>query len=173
MTIELFSDQFTAHFSLLSQQARGRLGLNICKMLFFDYTQFLQVYRCPGDADDLLDGILAIEAYIGGTGNKAGLTDALLNVQNLKHHLEVFEIAQGWNEDCFELNCAYEACEAVDYTLSFLLDGISDFVACAATCLLNNVYAAVIKTGQFSEDEVDYHPLVEKTLLFLLSECSS
>lgn len=168
MTTDQFDEQFTPYLKSLSTHALGLLCLNICKKLYFDYTKSLQTSSCPGSADDLLDAIMTIESFINGSESRDALADALLSLTTLKQHLVAFEIAQGWNEGCFELNCAYEACEAVDHSLSFLLDGDLSFVSEAALCLLNNICAGVKRTGELPDEDIDNHFLVEEIQLFLL-----
>jgi hypothetical protein len=169
MTIEEFNEKFTTHFESLCYQDQLELGLRVCKALFFDYAQFLETSGCKGNTNDLLDAIIALQQYSAEMPDHRRLENSLQEVKELKQHITDFEVCYGL-EDSLATNCAYEACEAVSYTLGFLLDDISDFIGCATTCLLKNVYAKVMNKEDLSDEEQECHPKVMEAKLFLLGQ---
>lgn len=170
MSFDEYNERFNARFEQLSCQQRQQLGLSICKKLFFDYTRFLPAIDACGNADDLLDAILLIEAYVAGAEQKGRLTATRDAVEDLKLSIQDFEITNGLPDGCYASNCAYEACEAVTFTLDAILDNYTDLVAYAAGCLLKNVYASLYEELGLLDEEIYCHPRIENAQRFLLGE---
>jgi uncharacterized protein len=135
------------------------LALNVCKKLFFDYQKFYEKNDW-GNPDVLLDAINIIEQAQIVRVDQVQLKSTLQRVNEVAPDSEEFG----------EADYAINASGAVYETIEFLLDRNKTHIYNVGTYLIDTIDRRVQDDEDFSEDEIDQHPLMVDAKYFLLPE---
>ncbi|RYZ78912.1 MAG: DUF416 family protein [Proteobacteria bacterium] len=162
MTFQEFDIALKKDLAGLSDDEQLAPAIQICKKLFFHYHLFYEK-TAWGDPDVLLDAISLLNRP-----RRIGLSGSLI--------LEIISKAEAVapDSDRFEdAGLAINACNAVHYTLQFLLDGDVQHIYHVCTSLYDTIDAIIQEDRVLSEEEIDQHTLMVEIRAQLLSSRST
>jgi uncharacterized protein len=161
MKYQEFTTFFKEQVYNLNENRQLKLAIDISKKLFPDYQNFVNE-NSWGNPDALIDAISACE-------QSANIPPSQEELQKLQ--LELDKVTPDTDEFGDVMSSyAFNASNAVYYTLQFLIDKHPSSIVNIGTALTDTIDFKIQEDGAEAEEEIDNHPLMKEAREYLLEQ---
>lgn len=159
---------YQEYISLLKIQTSSRpfqrqleFAVMICKKLYFDYKDFVEVEQW-GDADLLMDAINICSRVIAQSPDIAQIKELIPKIDLITPHMDDF----GNNMGSYALN----ASAAVYETLEFIIDQDNTHIFNIGNYYTDTIDFKIQEEKDLSQQEIENHPLMIEAWNFIVNE---